>query len=302
MRTADTLSRVSHYTIKVLWAHSSGKQDTAISGYGNLMDWQLLLKIAILTGGRYFVIAGLAFLTFSILLKARCASRRIQRTHPQWKDYRREISFSVVTILIFSTVPAFLLSNPVTAPHTTYYSDVSRYGLLYFWAAFPLMAIMHDTYFYWTHRLMHHPKLFKAFHLVHHRSVNPSPWAAYSFHPLEALVEVGVIVVFLFTIPVHTLHLALFFLFMIVYNVYGHLGYELYPRGFSDNAIGRWINTSVSHNMHHQHFKHNYGLYFTFWDRTMGTLHNDYGERFEEVTSMPSNPNPTSAQPETLIR
>ena len=72
---------------------------------------------------------------------------------------------------------------------------------------------------------------------------------------------------------------------MIVYNVYGHLGYELYPKGFAKNALGKWINTSVSHNQHHQYFKGNYGLYFTFWDRMMGTLRDDYGERFEEVTS-----------------
>ncbi|MDF2440649.1 MAG: hypothetical protein JWN98_1633, partial [Abditibacteriota bacterium] len=188
------------------------------------MDGQLLLKIVVLTGGRYFVIAGLAFLAFFVLFKARYASRRIQEMAPQNKDYQREIGYSILTILIFSAVPAFVLSNPVIAPHTTYYSDISRHGLFYFWAAYPLMAVMHDTYFYWTHRLMHHPKLFKVFHLVHHRSVNPSPWAAYSFHPLEALVEVGIVVIFLFTIPIHTLHLLFFFLFMIIYNVYGHLG------------------------------------------------------------------------------
>jgi sterol desaturase/sphingolipid hydroxylase (fatty acid hydroxylase superfamily) len=264
------------------------------------MDWQLLLKIAVLTGGRYFVIAGVAFLVFFILFKARYSSRRIQAQHPEWTDYQREVGYSILTILIFSAVPAFLLSNPAIAPHTTYYGDISRYGMAYFWLAFPLMAIMHDTYFYWTHRLMHHRKLFKLFHLVHHRSVNPSPWAAYSFHPLEAVVEVGIVVIFLFTIPVHTLHLVFFFLFMIVYNVYGHLGYELYPRGFSDNAVGRWINTSVSHNMHHQHFKQNYGLYFTFWDRVMGTLHTDYGKRFEEVTSASPKPTPPAAQHEVL--
>jgi len=77
----------------------------------------------------------------------------------------------------------------------------------------------------------------------------------------------------------------IFFFAMIAYNVYGHLGYELYPKGFAKHRIGKWINTSVSHNQHHQFFKGNYGLYFTIWDRLMGTLRKDYEQRFDEIAS-----------------
>lgn len=37
--------------------------------------------------------------------------------------------------------------------------------------------------------------------------------------------------------------------------------------------------------MHHQYFTGNYGLYFLFWDRWMGTLHPDYEARFDQATS-----------------
>jgi sterol desaturase/sphingolipid hydroxylase (fatty acid hydroxylase superfamily) len=37
--------------------------------------------------------------------------------------------------------------------------------------------------------------------------------------------------------------------------------------------------------MHHQYFKGNYGLYFLFWDRIMGTLREDYDARFDAVKS-----------------
>ena len=70
---------------------------------------------------------------------------------------------------------------------------------------------------------------------------------------------------------------------MIIYNVYGHLGWELYPKNFHKTRIGKWINTSVAHNQHHQYFKGNYSLYFLFWDRIMGTLRKDYDEQFETV-------------------
>lgn len=142
---------------------------------------------------------------------------------------------------------------------------------------------MHDTYFYWAYRIMHHPWLFKMIHLVHHKSTNPSPWAAYAFHLFEAIVESLIFVIFLFTIPIHSIHLMTFFVFSLVYNVYRHLGFEIYPKGFNEYWLGKWMNTSVSHNLHHQYFKGNYGLYFTIWDRLMGTLRPDYDTAFENL-------------------
>ena len=247
------------------------------------MNWQLYFKDVLLIGSRYLIIASIAFLICYVVLRRMIASKKIQEKFPRVKDYGREIIFSILTVFIMAFIPALVLGSPELARHTKFYLDINQHSTLYFILAFPLMAIMHDTYFYWMHRLMHHPSVFKAVHLIHHKSTNPSPFAAYAFHPLEAIVEAGIFLVFVFTIPVHLFHLLFFFLFMIVYNVYGHLGWELYPKGFSQHWIGKWVNTSVNHNQHHQYFKGNYGLYFLFWDRMMGTIRNDYDERFEEV-------------------
>lgn len=236
-----------------------------------------------LIGGRYAMLAGMGFLLWYLFRRNKWFFRKIQTRFPKNADYFREIVYSIITIIIFSAVSVVLIYDPHIAPHTTRYKDISDHGWWYFWLLFPVLFLMHDTYFYFMHRLMHHPRLFKWFHLTHHRSTNPSPWAAYAFHPLEALVEVGILAIFLFTLPIHRLHLMVFFLVMIIYNVYGHLGYELYPKGFSKSRIGKWINTSVNHNQHHQYFTGNYGLYFLFWDRIFGTVREDYDARFEEV-------------------
>ncbi len=151
------------------------------------MNWQLLLSITTLVGSRYFLTAGAAFVLFYIVLRRPMASRRTQPRFPALKDYQREVGYSLLTMLIFAAVPTLLLGNTEIRSHTTIYTHIARHGQLYFWLAFPLILVMHDTYFYWTHRLMHHPRLFRVFHLVHHRSVNPSPWAAYSFHPSKPL-------------------------------------------------------------------------------------------------------------------
>jgi len=253
--------------------------------YFNSMHWSDYLTLYKNIGTRYFLLAGIAFLLYYVLFKNKVVYKKIQSRFPKKKDYFREIGFSFITISIFALVPTLIIKNQAIVGHTTFYTHVEKYGWVYFFLAFPIMFIIHDTYFYWAHRLMHQKKLFKIFHLVHHQSTNPSPWAAYSFHPLEAIVEAGIFPVFLFTIPIHPLHILFFFLMMIIYNVYGHLGYELYPKGFNHHWLGKWINTSINHNLHHQHFKGNYGLYFTFWDRMMGTIRNDYDEQFEEVTT-----------------
>jgi Delta7-sterol 5-desaturase len=249
------------------------------------MHWTDYRQIFANIGARYFMLAGIGFLFFYVLAGKKMLYKKIQQRFPKIKDYGREMAYSALTIGIFALVPFLIVKNPAVVPYTSYYTRIEKYGWPYFILAFPLLFIIHDSYFYWTHRLMHHKKLFRWFHLVHHESTNPSPWAAYAFHPLEAVVEAGIFIVFLFTLPIHPLHLLIFFFVMIVYNVYGHLGFELYPNGFNRHWLGKWINTSINHNLHHQYFKGNYGLYFTFWDRMMGTIRSDYDQKFDEVTS-----------------
>jgi len=249
------------------------------------MNWKQFVWLLLDNADKYFLIAGPAFLIFYVFLRRKINYKKIQKSFPRKKDYWREIFFSVLSIIIFSVPPLVMLYSNSIRPYTTFYEDISEFGWAYAILAFPLMLLIHDTYFYWMHRVMHHPKLFRLFHLVHHRSNNPSPWAAYAFHPLEAVLESLIFVIFLFTLPVHSIHLTLFFIFSLVYNVYGHLGFELYPKGFNTHWLGKWINTSVSHNMHHHYFKGNYGLYFTIWDRMMGTLDKNYDKAFIEVTS-----------------
>lgn len=248
------------------------------------MNWELFFKALEKIGTRYFLVALIAFLIFYIVFKQKWFYQKIQQKFPKTKDYFRELGYSLTTMIIFSLI-IVLLNSPSIGPHTTRYKDINEWGWAYYFSAFPIMFIMHDAYFYFMHRLMHHPSVFKYIHLVHHQSTNPSPWAAYAFHPLEAIIEQGIVIIFYFTIPIHITHLAIFFLFSIIYNVYGHLGYELYPRGFNKTMLGKWINTSVNHNQHHQYFKGNYGLYTLIWDRLFGTIRQDYDQQFDSVTS-----------------
>ena len=231
---------------------------------------------------RYIVVAGLFFLAFYRLFPARFAASRIQARLAGRKDFLREIKYSTITSLIFAGFGMLVLFSPLTK-HTFVYTRLDAYPLWWIPASLLLSLILHDTYFYWTHRLMHHRLLFRHAHLVHHKSTNPSPWASYSFHFLESLVEGSVLVLLAFILPMHPLTIFLFIVVGFIINAYGHLGYEIMPRGFRRSFLFQILNTSVHHNLHHSKFKGNYGLYFRVWDRLCKTEHPDYVKEYDRV-------------------
>jgi sterol desaturase/sphingolipid hydroxylase (fatty acid hydroxylase superfamily) len=231
---------------------------------------------------RYSATATTAFLLFYVLFRRWSARHRIQLRFPKRKDYLREVGFSIASVGMFAVMAVLIFHSPLT-PYSKVYFDFGAHSTAYYAFTFVAMVFVHDAYFYWAHRLMHHRRLYRHVHRVHHLSTNPSPWAAYAFHPLEAFIEAAILPIMAFSFPIHYSAFGFFFLFQILYNVYGHLGYELYPKGFNKHWLGRWINTSTHHNLHHKHFKGSYGLYFTLWDRLMGTMAERYDDTYAAV-------------------
>lgn len=232
--------------------------------------WQWLL-VPLIIYVRYLVFAFAFFAVFYIWKRRTWFYRKIQQRWPQSADYRREIWYSTLASLIFGAT-AWLCLGTELRRYTGFYTDIKEYGLGWLLLSIPLTLLIHDTYFYWMHRLMHHRKIYRWAHLLHHRSVNPSPWAAFAFHPLESIGEAAIIPILLFTLPLHPISFFSFVMIMMLFNVYGHLGFELFSKKTYEHPLGKWLNTSVYHNLHHEKFTGNYGLYFTFWDRVCGTL------------------------------
>ena len=245
-------------------------------------QWLLLFAVDAL---RYAIPASIAFGVFWLWKWDALAHRRIQRRRPSRNAFHREIRYSISTAVIFATV-GLVTSQLERAGYLRVYHSVDDYGWPYWAASIALAIVAHDTYFYWTHRAMHHPRLFPLVHRVHHLSTSPSPWAAYAFAPLEAVTAASIVPLVLFVIPMHESALFVFLVYMIVMNVVGHLGIELYPRGFARSRWTRWYSTSTHHNLHHRDFHGNYGLYFTWWDRVMGTQHASYVDEFTRVTAL----------------
>jgi len=231
---------------------------------------------------RYFVIAGASFVLFYLLLPKKMSRLKIQQKQSSKKDFMREVWHSMQSNLVFAVIAGVILFTPLKS-YTRIYDQISDFPVWYIGFCVVACLIIHDTYFYWMHRLLHHKKLFKLTHVVHHQSTNPSPWTSYSFHLLEAMTEGAVLLLLVFLFPVHPLSILLFIISSFLINVYGHLGYEIAPEWFRYTWIFEVFNTSVHHNLHHSKFKGNYGLYFRVWDRVMGTEYPDYVKEYDKL-------------------
>jgi sterol desaturase/sphingolipid hydroxylase (fatty acid hydroxylase superfamily) len=232
---------------------------------------------------RYLLGAGLVFLVLWKWLAKRLEHRRIAPDYPPTHQLRTEFAYSMTTVLIFAAVGFWIQVRALNgASHI--YSDVKDYGWPYTIGSFLLLIVLHDAYFYWTHRLLHHRWLFRTVHIVHHRSRNPSPWAAYSFHPIEALIQAAFLPLVLYVLPAHVLVLLAFVIHMMVRNALGHSGYEIYPRNAIRSLPLSGLTSTTHHHLHHERATGNFGLYFTWWDRWIGTELPEYRIRFDEVT------------------
>ncbi|AWM37044.1 Fatty acid hydroxylase superfamily protein [Gemmata obscuriglobus] len=230
----------------------------------------------------YVLAAGILWIAFYVLLRRRVEHRKIGPKHPDWPQVRRETLHSLRSILVFGSV-TFVVLIAAGYGLTQLYGKVEKYGWWWLPVSFALAVLLHDMYFYWTHRLMHHPRLFRRLHRTHHLSISPTPWAAYAFGVGEAVVQAGIGPLVVCLIPMHGLVFLAFMTWQIVWNVFGHLGYEIYPRWFLRTWVGKLVNTPTHHGLHHERFRGNYGLYFNVWDRLMGTNLPEYPARFEKA-------------------
>ena len=233
----------------------------------NAYTWTLDASAIML---RYFLFAGIAYCIFYLWKNKKLAVLKIQNEPPSTQIIRKEILRSLATLIIYCGV-SWLVFNWQKSGSTQIYLNFHQYSYAYFFFSIVIMIVLHDTYFYWTHRFLHLPIFFNWIHKTHHRSHNPTPWAAFSFHPVEAIISAGIIPLIVFCIPCHPFSIFTFLTFMTLMNVLGHLGYEIFPKNMARNRILKWQNSSTNHNLHHRRSKYNYGLYFTFWDRIMKT-------------------------------
>ena len=221
------------------------------------------LAMTVIVGGRYLISSG----GFALATRIR---------HPGLYrgldgQMRREIAWSLASAAIYG-VPARIVAWGWQAHGwTRIYSDTHAFPLWYLPVSLFAYLLIHDMWFYWTHRLMHRPWLFRIAHAVHHRSRPPTAWAAMSFHPIEAISGAIVIPALVFLIPIHVAMLGLVLTIMTVMGVGNHMGWEMFPPALVHGPAGGRGLTATHRRGAHGGYWGNYCLYFPFLGKPGGT-------------------------------
>lgn len=203
---------------------------------------------------------------------------------PEPKQLMREIGWSALSSVIFAILAAVCYAA-YQKGWTRVYTEIYDYPLWYFFFSIIVVLFLYETYYYWLHRWMHIPRIFRIVHRVHHESIHTSVFTSFSFHPLEAFLQFLFIPFVILILPIHYIALGIVLLLMTISAVINHAGVEVFPKRFHEHLIGKWLIGATHHDLHHKEFKNNFGLYFTFWDRWMKTESDKYTDTFIQNTA-----------------
>jgi sterol desaturase/sphingolipid hydroxylase (fatty acid hydroxylase superfamily) len=229
-----------------------------------------------------YLLVGAAVFALALHLYSRGAFRfMIRAPGPRPAQVHREVYNSALSVMLYNGVQ---LVTRIFVLAFGYVITLNKPMPLWELAlSFPLVLVVHDAYFYWTHRWMHHPMLFRTFHWEHHKSQAPTVFTAYSFAIPEAIVQglFGVFYVALFPATFATL---IFFQFVeILHNLAIHSGFDPFPRTLVTHPRWGWLAGPTYHDLHHRTARGNYGLYSRFWDRLCKTEHPDFVRVYDYV-------------------
>ncbi len=177
------------------------------------------------------------------------------------------LTSGVAQLTAFQVVTMWLMANGYV-PTITFASSP-----VWFVLALILLPIWSAFHFYWVHRLLHVPFLYKHVHSLHHRNVNIGPWSGFSMHPVEHFLYLSSLCIH-WIVASHPIHVIFHVLYLGPGAAMTHTGYEdLLIKDKRRLALGTFY-----HQLHHRYYECNYGNQEMPWDRWFGTFHDGTGE------------------------
>src|SRR5690349_12454272 len=119
----------------------------------SLRVWEIAVGVSLSTAFRYLFFAGIAWLLGYMLFRNRWVHRKIIQKFPERADVQREIRDSIVSLSVFGLIGTLTVLAGRQG-WTQMYFRVSDYGWGWWWASIGITILLHDAWFYWTHRLM----------------------------------------------------------------------------------------------------------------------------------------------------
>ncbi|MDA9865311.1 sterol desaturase family protein [bacterium] len=136
-----------------------------------------------------------------------------------------------------------------------------------------LMPFWRNFHFYWIHRLIHWPPLYKRVHYLHHKNVNVGPWSGMAMHPVEHVIYFSCMLIHLI-VPSHPLHMMFNGLTTGIGPGVSHSGFDELVLG--DKAALR--KEKLMHYLHHRYHTVNFGESAVPLDKWFGSFHDGSAE------------------------
>ena len=149
---------------------------------------------------------------------------------------------------------------------------------LVFTAIFLIVPFVHEVGFYFAHRFLHWPPLYRIAHKLHHRNTNPGPWSGLSMHPIEHVIYFAPTLVF-FVVAAHPVHMINLISRLGVAPAQGHTGFDRLVTGEETSVDASYY----AHYLHHKYFEVNYADGMVPLDKWFGSFHDGTPEAHEKM-------------------
>jgi sterol desaturase/sphingolipid hydroxylase (fatty acid hydroxylase superfamily) len=176
----------------------------------------------------------------------------------------RERLKNIAFISVLSVMAVFGMTYALF-PYAFHQQAVSGWRVAYEIVA---ILLVYDFAYYWLHRLMHHKKLMKYVHAVHHEVHNPTAMESFYLHPIELFSGLALLLACTWLLgPVHIYSFAVVFFIHSTLNITVHSGVV---------SKSWWLfpidHLTQKHYIHHAgNYDNNYASLTPFWDMLFGT-------------------------------
>ncbi|XP_077996939.1 methylsterol monooxygenase 1-like [Glandiceps talaboti] len=213
----------------------------------------------------YFLICAPGFISQFIpaMQKYKIQRDKVESFDGQWKCFR---------LLMFNH---FIIQAPLILGT---YQFTKMFGIPYDWDNMPTWynlalrvfgcAVIEDTWHYFVHRLLHHRRLYKYVHKIHHNFQAPFGMTAEYAHPIETLVLGAGFFIGVLLFCNHFILLWVWVIFRLMETIDVHTGYD-FP--LNPLHLLPFYGGARFHDFHHMNFNGNYSSTFTWWDKIFGT-------------------------------
>jgi lathosterol oxidase len=229
--------------------------------YDNL-GWAGISGVTLLSGLTFYAIV-VQFSYYYYFVRHRGRYVPDYRESP---DEMRQARLWTIRNLVGNTLLVLPIQLLIVFGWSKLYIDVGTYGWPYLLVSSIGALAFAETAIYWLHRMLHVRPLYSWLHAVHHRFREPTSMTSYAFNPVDSFIQSLPYHVYVFLVPTNVWVYLSLWTFSALWTIMIHDRVR-----WSPDCLSSILNHTGCHTAHHWFYRHNYGNYFTFWDKLCGT-------------------------------